>query len=117
MGCSEAVTGDRRTPSAYRFGAGGERRATAAIRNLIGGDTMMRRSRQPAILADAACRIFQKPKTFTGNFLIDDSFLASEGVTDFDQYRVDPAQPLQMDFFVPDSNPPPASVSLDAKSR
>lgn len=91
--------------------------ATAAIRNLLGGDTMMRRSRQPAILADAACRIFQKPKTFTGNFLIDDSFLASEGVTDFDQYRVDPAQPLQMDFFVPDSNPPPAGVSLDAKSR
>lgn len=91
--------------------------ATAAIRNLLGGDTMMQRSRKPQILAEAACRIFNKPKTFTGNFLIDDTFLAGEGVTDFDQYRVDPSQPLQMDFFVPDSSPPPAGVTLDAKSR
>jgi citronellol/citronellal dehydrogenase len=91
--------------------------ATAAIRNLLGGDTMMRRSRKPEILAEAACRIFEKPKSFTGNFLIDDTFLASEGVTDFDQYRVDPSQPLQIDFFVPDSSRPPSGVSLDAKSR
>jgi citronellol/citronellal dehydrogenase len=91
--------------------------ATAAIRNLLGGDTMMQRSRKPQILAEAACRIFNKPKTFTGNFLIDDAFLAGEGITDFDQYRVDPSQPLQMDFFVPDNCPPPAGVSLDAKSR
>jgi citronellol/citronellal dehydrogenase len=91
--------------------------ATAAIRNLLGGDAIMRRSRKPAILAEAACRIFQKPKTFTGNFLIDDTFLAGEGMRDFDQYRVDPSQPLQVDFFVPDTIPPPNGVSLDAKSR
>lgn len=91
--------------------------ATAAIRNLLGGDAMMRRSRKPAILAEAACRVFQKPKTFTGNFLIDDTFLAGEGIRDFDQYRVDPSQPLQVDFFVPDTIPPPNGVSLDAKSR
>jgi citronellol/citronellal dehydrogenase len=91
--------------------------ATAAIRNLLGGDAMMLRSRKPAILAEAACRIFQKPKTFTGNFLIDDTFLAGEGIRDFDQYRVDPSQPLQVDFFVPDTIPPPNGVSLDAKSR
>jgi len=91
--------------------------ATAAIRNLLGGDAVMRRSRKPAILAEAACRIFQKPKTFTGNFLIDDTFLAGEGIRDFDQYRVDPSQPLQVDFFVPDTIPPPNGVSLDAKSR
>ena len=36
---------------------------------------------------------------------------------DFDQYRVDPAQPLQVDFFVPDTNLPPGAVSLEAKSR
>ena len=42
-----------------------------------------------------------------GNFLIDDTFLAGEGVTDFDQYRADPGQPLQSDFFVPDDMPPP----------
>jgi citronellol/citronellal dehydrogenase len=86
--------------------------ATAAIRNLLGGDAIMRRSRTPDILADAAHRIFRKPKTFTGNFLIDDSFLASEGVSDFDRYRVDPREPLQVDFFVPDSMPPPKGVSL-----
>ena len=47
--------------------------ATAAIKNLLGGDAIMRMSRTPDILADAACRIFQKPKSFTGNFLIDDT--------------------------------------------
>jgi citronellol/citronellal dehydrogenase len=88
--------------------------ATAAVRNLLGGDALMNMSRKPEILAEAAWRIFQKPKTFTGNFVIDDTFLASEGVTDFDQYRVDPTQPLQVDFFVPDTMPPPAGVSLKA---
>jgi citronellol/citronellal dehydrogenase len=91
--------------------------ATAAIRNLLGGDAMMRRSRKPEILADAAYRIFQKPaRGFTGNFLIDDTFLAGEGVTDFDRYRVDPREPLQVDFFVPDSMPPPKGVSLGPKA-
>jgi len=86
--------------------------ATAAIRNLLGGEAIMRMSRKPEILAEAAWRIFQKPKSFTGNFLIDDTFLAGEGVTDFDRYRADPSQPLQVDFFVPDDVPPPAGVSL-----
>lgn len=90
--------------------------ATAAIRNIVGGDRMMAMSRTPDILADAAYRIFQKPsKTFTGNFLIDDTFLSSEGVTDFDRYRADPSQPLAPDFFVPDDMPPPAGVSLKPK--
>ena len=91
--------------------------ATAAIKNLLGGDVMMRMARKPEILAEAAHRVFQKPKSFTGNFLIDDTFLAGEGVSDFDQYRVDPSQPLQVDFFVPDRSPPPSGVSLNAKSR
>lgn len=86
--------------------------ATAAIKNLLGGDAIMRMSRKPEILAEAAYRIFHKPKSFTGNFLIDDTFLAAEGVTDFDRYRVDPSQPLQVDFFVPDDMPPPKGVSL-----
>jgi citronellol/citronellal dehydrogenase len=87
--------------------------ATAAIQNLLGGDAVMRMSRMPEIMAEAACRIFLKPaKQFTGNFLIDDTFLASEGVTDFDQYRVDPSQPLAPDFFVPDDMQPPAGVNL-----
>jgi citronellol/citronellal dehydrogenase len=91
--------------------------ATSAIKNLLGGDAIMRRSRSPEILADAACRIFAKPaKSFTGHFLIDDTFLAAEGVTDFDRYRVDSREPLAPDFFVPDEDEPPAGVSLAAKS-
>lgn len=87
--------------------------ATAAIQNLLGGDRIMRMSRKPDIMAEAACRIFLKPsREFTGKFLIDDTFLASEGVTDFDQYRVDPTQALAPDFFVPDEMKPPAGVNL-----
>ncbi len=89
--------------------------ATAAIKNLLGGDAMIRRSRKPEIVADAAYRVFEKAaRRFTGNFLIDDTFLAAEGVSDFDRYRVDPGEPLQPDFFVPDDMPPPKGVSLSA---
>jgi citronellol/citronellal dehydrogenase len=81
--------------------------ATSAIKNLLGGDAIMRASRTPDILADAAHAIVRKPsRTFTGQFLIDDVFLASEGVTDFERYRVDPSVPLAPDFFVPDDTPP-----------
>jgi citronellol/citronellal dehydrogenase len=69
----------------------------------LGGERVMAMSRTPDIVADAAHLILQKPaRSFTGNFLIDDTFLASEGVTDFDQYRVDRTQPLMPDFFIPD---------------
>lgn len=88
--------------------------ATAAIRNALAGDEGMLRCRTPEILADAAYVIFNKrAKDFTGNFLIDDTFLAANGVTNFDQYRVDPTKPLMPDFFVPDSMPLPKGVSLD----
>jgi citronellol/citronellal dehydrogenase len=82
--------------------------ATAAVENLLGGKDMMKRGRTPEIVADAAYAVFSKQsREFTGNFLIDDTFLAANGVTDFVRYRVDPAQPLADDFFVPDDIPPP----------
>ncbi len=82
--------------------------ATAAVQNLLGGAEMMQRGRKPDIVADAAYAVFAKPsREFTGNFLIDDNFLAENGVTDFGRYRVDPAQPLAQDFFVPDDIPAP----------
>ncbi len=86
--------------------------ATAAIQNAMGGEAGMRQCRTPDILADAAWLIFNKPKSFSGNFLIDDTFLAENGVTDFDRYRVDPAMPLIPDFFVPDDIAPPPGVTL-----
>jgi len=84
--------------------------ATAAVQNVLGAE-LVRRSRKPEILADAAHLVFTKPASgFTGNFLIDDTFLAEHGVADFDQYRVDPSADLQIDFFVPESYPAPASL-------
>jgi citronellol/citronellal dehydrogenase len=87
--------------------------ATSAIKKFR-GDAVMRASRTPDILADAAHAIFLKDaKTFTGNFLIDDTFLFANGVRDFDRYRVDPGVDLEPDFFVPD-DPPPASLEKAA---
>jgi citronellol/citronellal dehydrogenase len=88
--------------------------ATAAIRNIVGGDDMMRRSRKPDIMADAAHAILTRGRDFTGNFLIDDSFLASCGTGDFARYRVDPSRDLQLDFFVPSVPPPPESLKAIA---
>jgi len=85
--------------------------ATAAVNNLLGGEALMRASRKPEILADAAHIVFCKEaRSFTGQFLIDDTLLAENGVTDFDSYRVDPSQPLAVDFFVPDDSAPPANL-------
>jgi citronellol/citronellal dehydrogenase len=90
--------------------------ATAAVQNLLGGDAMMQRARKPEIVADAAYAIFAKPaREFTGRFLIDDSFLAENGVRDFDRYRVNLEETLAPDFFVPDDPPPPPGVSIGGR--
>jgi len=84
--------------------------ATAAVQNVL-GEQLMRKSRTPEILADAAHLIFTKPsREFTGNFLIDDTFLAEHGESDFDKYRIDPTKSLQLDFFVPEHYAAPASL-------
>ena len=76
--------------------------ATAAVRNLLGGDDMVRRSRRPEIMADAAHAILVRPsRETTGNFFVDDEVLESEGITDLSGYAVDPeAGELMPDFFV-----------------
>jgi citronellol/citronellal dehydrogenase len=75
--------------------------ATAAVQFALGGDDMMRRSRKPEIMAEAACRIFEKPaRTFSGNFLFDDDVLRADGITDLAAYRYDPTTSLQHDIFV-----------------
>lgn len=82
--------------------------ATAAVNNLLGGEALMQASRTPEIVADAAHALFLKPaRDFTGQFLIDDTFLSQNGVTDFSQYRVTAGVPLAPDFFVPDASAPP----------
>jgi citronellol/citronellal dehydrogenase len=86
--------------------------ATAAISNVLGNEQALSRCRKPQILADAAYRIVTKPVSFTGNFIIDDTFLLNEGVTDLGQYSVEPGSPLLPDFFVPDEPAAPEGVVL-----
>jgi citronellol/citronellal dehydrogenase len=75
--------------------------ATAAVRNLLGGDEMVRRSRQPEIMGDAAHVILTRPsREFTGNFCIDDEVLESAGIKDLSHYAVEPGARLFPDFFV-----------------
>ena len=75
--------------------------ATAAVEFALGGEQMMRSSRRPEIMADAAYAIFNRSsRDFTGQFVIDDAVLAEEGVTDFSGYRYDPTQELTVDIFV-----------------
>jgi citronellol/citronellal dehydrogenase len=92
--------------------------ATAAVKNLLGGDALMNRSRTPEIMGDAAHLIFtQDAKTFTGRFCIDDTLLYEHGVRDFEKYRVDATHELAPDFFVPDSIPPPPGVTIATRMR
>ncbi len=76
--------------------------ATAAVKNVLGGDYMMERSRKPSIMADAAYYVLRRDKNESnGNFYIDDEVLAAEGITDLDSYAVNPELgELVPDFFI-----------------
>lgn len=88
--------------------------ATAAVSNILGGDKLMRMSRTPEILSDAAHLILTSPaRELTGQFLIDDTLLYERGgITNFEHYRADPSMPLAKDFFVPDDSVPPPGVKV-----
>ncbi|MBX3576633.1 MAG: NAD(P)-dependent oxidoreductase [Rhizobiaceae bacterium] len=76
---------------------------TAAVRNLLGGETLAAMSRSPEIMADAAHAVLTKPsREATGNFYIDELVLRDAGVTDFGTYAPGAKGPLGGDFFVPD---------------
>jgi citronellol/citronellal dehydrogenase len=82
--------------------------ATAAVRNLLGGDQIVARSRRPEIVADAAHAILTRTsRDCTGNFFVDEQVLVSTGVTDFDRYSVTPGSDLLPDFFLESSLPAP----------
>ena len=85
--------------------------ATAAVRNIVGGEEVCAMSRTPDVMADAAHVILSKPaREFTGNFCIDDQVLYEAGVRDFTPYRVNPTGKLAPDFFLPpDAEPPPGA--------
>lgn len=88
--------------------------ATAAVEFALGGPAMMRRSRRPEIVADAAHVILSKTaRECTGRFFIDDSVLYEAGVRDFGAYSVEPGGPLLADLFIAREPPPPPGVQLE----
>lgn len=75
--------------------------ATAAVQNLLGGEMLMKMSRTPEILADAAYYILRRPSaSCTGNFFLDEDVLAEEGITDLSGYSVVPGAQLYTDLFL-----------------
>jgi citronellol/citronellal dehydrogenase len=75
--------------------------ATAAVQNLLGGSDVVKRSRKPEIMADAAYEILRRSsRKFTGNFFVDEDVLREAGVTEFDKYAVTPGSDLLLDFFI-----------------
>jgi len=88
--------------------------ATAAVEFALGGPAMMRRSRKPAIVADAAHAILTRPaRECSGRFFIDDSVLYEAGVRDFAPYSVEPGATLLADLFVGRDLPAPPGVVLE----
>lgn len=74
--------------------------ATAAIRNVLGGEAAMARARDPRIMGDAAHAILTRPaREATGTFFVDDEVLAAAGITDLSVYGGSP-ETLQPDIFL-----------------
>lgn len=73
---------------------------TAAVRNIVGGDAGMRRTRTPEIVADAAHTILTRPKSWSGHFCIDETVLRDTGQTDFSRYANGPEEELIPDSFI-----------------
>ena len=75
--------------------------ATAAVKNLLGGEALINMCRTPEIVADAAYHIFTKSSVeCTGNTFIDEEVLAVEGFIDLAQYSVVPGGKLYTDLFL-----------------
>ena len=75
--------------------------ATAAVRNLLGGEESIKHSRKPEIVADAAYYIMTSPSDeCTGNFFIDDEVLINHGIADLSKYSVVDGAELIQDFFL-----------------
>ncbi|XP_069330661.1 hydroxysteroid dehydrogenase-like protein 2 isoform X2 [Eulemur rufifrons] len=86
---------------------------TAAM-DMLGGSGIESQCRKVDIIADAAYSIFKKPKSFTGNFVIDENILKEEGIKNFDIYAVKPGHPLIPDFFL-DEYPEPVTKKMESQ--
>jgi citronellol/citronellal dehydrogenase len=80
--------------------------ATAAVQNLLGGDTAMAKSRRPELYADAAYAVLTRPsRECTGNTFLCEDVMAQEGVTDFEAYSYVPGAEPAVDLFVDGIDP------------
>nr|XP_055157793.1 hydroxysteroid dehydrogenase-like protein 2 isoform X2 [Nyctereutes procyonoides] len=86
---------------------------TAAM-DMLGGSGIESQCRKVDIIADAAYSIFKKPKSFTGNFIIDENILREEGIKNFDIYAIKPGHPLLPDFFLDEH---PDTITKKVESR
>uniref|UniRef100_A0A8C0PEW9 Hydroxysteroid dehydrogenase like 2 n=1 Tax=Canis lupus familiaris TaxID=9615 RepID=A0A8C0PEW9_CANLF len=86
---------------------------TAAM-DMLGGSGIESQCRKVEIIADAAYSIFKRPKSFTGNFIIDENILREEGIKNFDIYAIKPGHPLLPDFFLDEH---PDIIIKKAESR
>jgi citronellol/citronellal dehydrogenase len=74
--------------------------ATAAIAVNF-PEAILKASRKPDIMADAAYAIFKRDsRSASGNFYIDEAVLREEGVTDLERYAVTPGTKLYTDLFL-----------------
>ncbi len=74
--------------------------ATAAVEFNF-PEAILRASRKPAIVADAAYHILTRDsRTCSGNFFVDEQVLREAGVEDFEQYAVTPGVALFNDIFL-----------------
>lgn len=74
---------------------------TAAVRNLLGGEALVKMSRKPDIMADAALAILKRnPTECTGRNFLDEEALTESGITDFSHYSVVPGSQLFKDLFL-----------------
>lgn len=78
--------------------------ATAAVKNVLGGERLMAVSRTPEIYADAAYAVITKPaREYTGQTLIVEDVLEADGITDFSRYAAvagTPDEALYPDIFL-----------------
>ena len=75
--------------------------ATAAVKNILGGEQLFQMCRTPEIMADAAFYMVNKKSTeYTGQFLIDEEVLRKEGIMDFEKYAVNSEKELAPDLFL-----------------
>ena len=87
--------------------------ATAAVGNLLGGDAMMRASRTPEIMGDAAHVIFTKAfARIHRQFLYRRQGAVRQRRARLRALPGRPSVPLMSDFFVPDDDVPPPGVTV-----